>query len=103
MMTAPLQSHYVRYMFTLFIFLLSHHLISADLVVRDNLDIEQYLTPRLFSPREKAISSSNFTFQLQERSLAQRQNYVCDPGYGYCSGELTSSCISEIRLFVPTL
>lgn len=100
MMTAPVRSRNVRYMFTFFMFL---HLVFADLVVRDSLDVERYLSPRLFSPREKAISSSNFTFQLQERSLAQRQNYECDPGFGYCSGELTTVCIPDVCSFVPAL
>lgn len=95
MMAASLQSRVLRFIFMLFISLLSSHHVSADLVVRESLDIEQYITPRLFSPREAAVSSSNFTFQLQERSfLAQRQSSRCDPGFGYCSCKLVPVVLS---------
>lgn len=68
----------------LFVFLLSYH-VFADLVVRDNFNIDQFITPRLVAPREEAFPSKNFTFQLQGRGLAQRQNYNCGSGNGYCA------------------
>lgn len=89
-MAFPLQLPMVRDMLTFFIFLLSCYNVSADLVIPNNLDIERYLTPRLFSPREETIPGDNFTFPLQERSLFQRQDSECNPGYVYCPCKLNS-------------